>query len=101
MHGVPREQCAAGQEIAGCYDLDMVIELPGWVVSEEASIREEMAGVAGKSPAELWQLTTLCAQDALWAAHASAFGARALELRDPLPESTLRALERLRESLRT
>jgi hypothetical protein len=70
--------------------------LPGWVVDDVASVRAELAEWAGLSAQDLWRLERLCARDAMWAARASGNPGRALDYVDPLPESTVRALERLR-----
>ena len=76
----------------------MVIEkLPGWVVDEETSVAEEVAAYVGASPETLWRHTEDCAQDAMWAVRASGMAERVLAQVDPLPESTVRALERLRK----
>jgi hypothetical protein len=70
--------------------------LPAWVVDDVASVRAEVAEWAGLSDGERWRLARLCARDAMWAARASGNPRRILDYADPLPESTLRALERLR-----
>jgi hypothetical protein len=70
--------------------------LPGWVVDDVTSVREEVSRYVGLSQAELWRLTSDCARDALWAARASGILDRVLAAEDPLPESTVRALARLR-----
>lgn len=74
----------------------MLAKLPGWVVDAVASVRAEVAEWVGLSPAELWRIAGLCARDVMWAARASGHPERILEREDPLPQSTLRALERLR-----
>lgn len=71
-------------------------KLPGWVVDDVTSVREEMAPYVGASPAELWRHTEDCARDAMWAVRASGMPMRVLASEDPLPESTLIALARLR-----
>jgi hypothetical protein len=74
------------------------IPLPNWVVDDVASVRAEVAEWAGLTDAERLQLAKLCAQDVLWAARASGDPRRILDRVDPLPESTQRALARLRKS---
>ncbi|MEQ9077410.1 MAG: hypothetical protein RLP09_26350 [Sandaracinaceae bacterium] len=74
----------------------MLDELPGWVVDDAESVRREVEEWRGLTPAELWRLAELCARDALWAAKASGHGERVLSYQDPLPESTVQALARLR-----
>ncbi|MDD9938461.1 MAG: hypothetical protein OXT09_32930 [Myxococcales bacterium] len=74
----------------------MLKELPGWVVDDETSVREEVADWIGLSPQELWRLAHACARDAMWAASMSGMKQRILEHTDPLPESTVAALKRLR-----
>jgi hypothetical protein len=71
-------------------------KLPGWVVDNAASVREEVAEWASTTPAERWRLARLCSRDALWAARASGRLAQVLDAVDPLPESTVLALARLR-----
>lgn len=70
--------------------------LPGWVIADDASVLEEVKEWRGTTVAERWRLAQACARDAMWAARASGIASRILEQQDPLPESTLRALERLR-----
>ncbi|MBM4268207.1 MAG: hypothetical protein FJ144_16610 [Deltaproteobacteria bacterium] len=74
----------------------MARELPGWATGDLASIRAEVAEWAHLSVAERWRLARLCAQDAMWAARASGDPERVLSRTDPLPASTVAALERLR-----
>jgi hypothetical protein len=74
----------------------MLTKLPGWAIDNDASVREEVAEWKGKTPPELWRLARLCSRDAVWAARASGNPRRILEHVDPLPESTLVALARLR-----
>jgi hypothetical protein len=70
--------------------------LPGWVVADEESVREDVARYVGMSPAELWREVEDCARDAMWAVRASPFPERVLAYEEPLPESSVRALARLR-----
>ena len=70
--------------------------LPGWVMSDEDSVRADAARWAGMSPAALWHEVEDCARDAMWAVRASAFPERVLGFEEPLPESSVRALARLR-----
>lgn len=70
--------------------------LPGWVVDEETSIRDEVADYVGQTPERLWQLTRMCARSAAWALGFHEDRRAVLEHRDPVPESTRAALERLR-----
>ena len=74
----------------------MTAELPKWVVSNVASVRKEAAEWAPLSPAERWRLARLCSRDAMWAARASGRLRQVLDTVDPLPESTVLALSRLR-----
>ena len=74
-----------------------IAKLPGWVVDDDTSVKEEVAQYVGVAPAELWRHTEDCAKDAMWAVRASDFPERVLAHEDPLPESTVRALARLRK----
>lgn len=78
----------------------MLAELPGWVVEDATSVREEMAPYVGATPEELWRHTEDCARDAMWAVRASGFPERVLAYEDPLPPSTIAALARLRDLFR-
>lgn len=72
-------------------------ELPGWVVDDATSVRNEVAEWRGLSAAELWRLAKLCTRDAMWAVRASGRADAILSYEDPLPESTITALARLRQ----
>lgn len=74
----------------------MLPKLPSWVVDDVSSVRAEVAEWARTTPAERWQLARLCSRDAMWAARASGNPQRILDHVDPLPESTIAALARLR-----
>ena len=74
----------------------MLSALPGWVVDDVTSVREEVAEWANMSPAERWRLARVCSRDAMWAARASGMRQRILDQVDPLPSSSIEALERLR-----
>jgi hypothetical protein len=70
--------------------------LPGWVVDDVTSVRNEVAEWRGLSEAALWDLAKRCSRDAMWAIRASGRAEQILAQEDPLPETTVRALERLR-----
>lgn len=74
----------------------MIAKLPGWVVDDVTSVRREVAEWIGTTPEERWRLAKLCAKDAMWAARMSGMRDRILAAEDPLPESTVIALTRLR-----
>ncbi len=74
----------------------MLARLPGWVIDDVASVREEVAEWADLSPAERWRLAVACTRDAMWAARVSGRRERILAHVDPLPASTVDALARLR-----
>jgi hypothetical protein len=74
----------------------MAIELPGWVVDDVTSVRREVEDWKATTPAERWRLAVLCSRDAVWAAKASGNPQRIFDHVDRLPDSTVRALERLR-----
>jgi hypothetical protein len=76
----------------------MLSQLPGWIVDDATSVRDEVAEWRDLSPAQRWRLAILCSRDAMWAARASGDPARILDRSDPLPTSTLAALARLRRA---
>ena len=76
----------------------MAIKLPGWVVDDATSVREEVAEWKDLSVAQRWKLARICSRDAMWAARASGDPQRVLDRVDPLPDSTVAALARLRRS---
>ncbi len=77
-----------------------VAKLPGWVVDDVTSVREEVAPYVNAPVEKLWRDTQDCARAAMWAARASGMEARVLAFEDPLPASTVAALARLRDELR-
>lgn len=74
--------------------------LPGWALAGDEGLRADAERWRAMSPAERWREVEDCAKDAMWAVRASPFPERVLAWEEPLPESTLRALERLRASRR-
>jgi hypothetical protein len=76
----------------------VLTRLPGWVVDDAASVRAEVAEWRDLTVAQRWRLAVLCARDAMWAARASGTPRRMLDQVDPLPESTVVALARLRQT---
>ena len=77
--------------------IEMLSKLPGWVVDDDASVREEVAEWKGLTPAELWRLARHCSRDAVWAARVSGNPQRILDQVDPLPDNAVIALARLRQ----
>jgi hypothetical protein len=75
----------------------VLTKLPGWVIDDDASVREEVAEWKDLTPAQRWRLAVLCSRDAMWAARASGNPQRILDHVDSLPESTLTTLARLRK----
>lgn len=70
--------------------------LPGWVVDPDASVREEVAPYVHASATERLEATRACCRAALGVLRYHFAPERALGYVDPLPESTLVALARLR-----
>lgn len=70
--------------------------LPGWVIDNQTSVREEVAPFVHASMSERWLATQRCARAArkMLAFHPDP--GRALRYRDPLPQSSIDALARLR-----
>lgn len=78
----------------------MASSLPGWVISNEASVWRETEKARRQSPAERWN-DVVAACDMLrvyWAL--PGYPERVKNARDPLPESSVRAFARLREEFR-
>ncbi len=75
----------------------MLATLPGWVVDDVASVRAEVAEWRDLTVAERWRLAVRCSRDVVWAVRASGHPQRILDQVDPLPESSVRALARLRQ----
>ena len=76
----------------------MLSKLPGWAIDDDASVREEVAEWKGLTPVELWRLAKLCSRDVVWALRLCDHPERVLERSEPVPESTLAALARLRRA---
>lgn len=71
-------------------------KLPGWVVDDATSVRDEVAEYRGVSAERLWELTRACARASAWTLGFHEDPKAALERVDPVPASTLEALARLR-----
>jgi hypothetical protein len=76
----------------------MLERLPGWVVDNATSIRAEVEPFRQMSMRERWDATIRCCAAASTMLRFNRRPERALEHRDPLPESSQRALRRLRAS---
>lgn len=74
----------------------MLDSLPGWVVDDERSVRDEVREWIGTTAAERWRIARLCCRDVMWAVRASDHPQRVLDQVQPLPDSTVGALARLR-----
>jgi hypothetical protein len=72
--------------------------LPGWVVDNDASVREEVAPYVDATMAARWDATRRCCRAARDMLRFHRDPARALEYRDPLPPSSVAALRRLRDA---
>lgn len=72
--------------------------LPGWVVDNATSVRQEVAPYVDATAAERWAATRQCCRAALTVLRYHFDPSRALAFVDPVPESTHRALERLRRA---
>jgi hypothetical protein len=72
--------------------------MPGWIVPNEESVRREVEPYRDMTPARRLALAAAVPRSALAVALA-AQGSSVLEYRDPLPESTIRALKRLRAAI--
>jgi len=70
--------------------------LPGWVVDNDTSVRREVSPYIGMTMAERWEVTRRCCRSARSLLRFHGDPQRALDHCDRLPESSIRALERLR-----
>jgi hypothetical protein len=75
-----------------------MMRLPKWVVSNRISIDREAAPYRGMSAEERWRATAAACRSAARQLAQRADRERILEYRDPLPESTIRILRRLRRA---
>lgn len=75
-------------------------ELPGWVTSDDESVRREVAEYRELTPADRARVLAVACRTAAKLLAARADAAEVLAFGDPLPESTLAALARLRGSSR-
>ena len=75
------------------------IELPGWIISDEESVRNEVSEWRHMTPAKRWSVAKSCARDMRWAVRLNKNPQRILDQIDPLPKSTEVALARLRREL--
>lgn len=75
-------------------------ELPGWVTSNDDSVRREVAAYRDLTPAERARVLASACRTAAKLLAARPDAAEVLAFRDPLPESTVVALARLRGSAR-
>ena len=78
----------------------MLARLPGWVVDDATSVRNEAAPYRDMTPTERGALLAAACRSAARILRSRADAAQILELRDTLPESSERALERLRVQYR-
>jgi hypothetical protein len=72
------------------------MRLPKWVVDNQSSLRDEAAPYIGLSPEERVRLLAAACRAGARLLRARPDAARLLDGIDPLPESTERALHRLR-----
>lgn len=74
--------------------------LPGWVISNEESVREEVEPYRTLTPAQRLALGAAASRSAAAVVLSSPDRDRVLSYRDPLPPSAEQALERLRREHR-
>lgn len=75
-------------------------KLPEWLADERAAVAREAAPYRGLSFEERWHLTAAACRAAARQLASRADRERILAYRDPLPESSLTALRRLRAEFR-
>ncbi len=74
--------------------------LPGWVIGNDDSVRQEVSPYRHATMAQRWDATRRCCRAAISMLRFNRDQARALAYRDPLPASSVAALERLRAARR-
>ncbi len=74
----------------------MLDRLPGWVIANDASVREEVEPYLDATPAQRLAATRACCRSAIGVLRYHFDPERALTWVDPLPDSTVAALARLR-----
>jgi hypothetical protein len=78
----------------------MLQRLPGWVVDNETSIGSEVAPFVSASDADRIEATRRCCRGAMTMLRFHDDPTQALEWVDPLPETSVAALARLRNRFR-
>jgi len=73
-----------------------MIKLPGWAIDNDASVRHEAEPYLGLTPQQRAALTAMACRAAARQLLARPDHERLLAYRDPLPESTVQLLTRLR-----
>lgn len=74
----------------------MLEKLPGWILSNEQSVRREAAAYRDMTPEERLALVAVACEDVASILEMHQDPLRALEFEDRLPASTRRALARMR-----
>jgi len=75
--------------------------LPGWVIDDEQSVRDECEEYVSMPAEQKMRLLAALLADAARILAARADAQRALDWVDPLPESSVRALDRLRAAAKS
>jgi hypothetical protein len=75
-------------------------QLPKWVVDNRTAVAREAAPYRNLPPEERWRLLAAACRAAARQLAARPDGARLRDYREPLPASTIAALERLRAEYR-
>ena len=75
-------------------------ELPKWVVDNRTAVSREAEAYRGLTPEERWRATAAACRAAAQQLAHRPDRARLLDYRDPLPESSLLVLRRLRAAAR-
>jgi hypothetical protein len=75
-----------------------MMRLPKWVVSNRTSVQREAKPYRGMSAEEHWRATAAACRSAARQLARRPDRGRILEYRDPLPESSIQILRRLRRA---
>jgi hypothetical protein len=81
-----------------CYDNDMAIVLPPSLMRDRHPVSEEVAWARSLTPEQRLEVVAMLCRDTVKLLALNPKRDRVLSMRDPVPDSTVRALARLRRA---